>query len=46
MRTRCGEVVRGVLDGVVDVVRRDVDRQPDLVVRELFDLAGFIRSGH
>ena len=27
-----------MLDGVMDVVRRDVDRQLDLVVRELFDL--------
>ena len=35
---RAGEVGGGVLDGVVDVVRRDVDGQLDLVVRELLDL--------
>ncbi len=33
----CREVVRRVLDRVVDVVRRDVDRQPNRVVLELFD---------
>ena len=32
-----GEVVRRVLDRVVHVVRRDVDRQPNRVVLELFD---------
>ena len=30
-----GEVVRRVLDGVMHVVRRDIDREPDLVVGEL-----------
>ncbi len=39
------EVGGGVLDGVMHVVRRDVDRQLDLVVRELFDL-GRHPSGH
>jgi hypothetical protein len=34
-----------VLDGVMDVVGRDVDRQLDLVVRELFNL-GRHPSGH
>ena len=38
MRDGRGEVVGGVLDGVVHVVRRHLDRQLDLVVRELFDL--------
>jgi len=33
-----GEVGRGVLDGVVDVRFRDIDREPDLVVRQLLDL--------
>jgi hypothetical protein len=35
---RRGEVGRGVLDGVVDVVARDVDRQPDGISAELLDL--------
>ncbi len=35
---RLGEVRRGVLDGVVDVVRRHLDRQPDAVLGELLDL--------
>jgi len=34
---RGGEVVGGVLDGVVDVVRRNLDRELDLVVSDLFD---------
>jgi hypothetical protein len=33
-----GEVGGGVLDGVVDIRTRDVDREPDLVVRQLLDL--------
>ena len=32
------EVVGGVLDGVVDVVRRHLDRQADAVLRQLLDL--------
>ena len=32
------EVVGGVLDGVVHVVRRNLDRQPDAVLRQLLDL--------
>jgi hypothetical protein len=27
-----------VLDGVVDVVRRDLNRQPDAILRQLLDL--------
>ncbi len=41
----CGEVVRRVLDGVVHVVRGDLDRQPDPVVVELLDLCRH-RTGH
>jgi hypothetical protein len=33
-----GQVGGRVLDGVMDVRLGDVDRQPDLVVRQLFDL--------
>jgi hypothetical protein len=32
------EIVGGVLDGVVDVVRRNLDRQADAVLRQLLDL--------
>ena len=32
------EIVGRVLDGVVDVVRRHLDRQPDAIVRQLLDL--------
>ena len=40
------EVVRRVLDGVVHVVRRDINGEPDLVVGELFDLCCHAGSGH
>ena len=33
-----GEVVRGVLDGVMHVGARDLHRQADLVVRQFLDL--------
>jgi hypothetical protein len=32
------EVLGGVLDGVVDVVRRHLDCQPDAILRQLLDL--------
>ena len=32
------EIVGSVLDGVVDVVRRHLDRQPDAILRQLLDL--------
>ena len=32
------EVLGGMLDGVVDVVRRHLDGQPDAVLRQLLDL--------
>ena len=35
-----GEILGCVLDGVVDVVRRHLDRELDLVLRELFDRLG------
>ena len=35
---RAGEIGRGVLDGVLELVRRDVDREADAVPAELFDL--------
>ena len=34
-----GEVGDGVLDGVLDLSGRDLDRQADAVLAELFDLA-------
>ena len=40
------EVVRRVLDGVMHVVRGNLDREADLVVRELFDLGSHKRFGH
>jgi hypothetical protein len=32
------EVVGGVLDGMVHVVRRNLNRQPDSILRQLLDL--------
>ena len=40
--TRLGEVVCGVLDRVLELVRRDVDREADAVPAELLDL-GHVR---
>ena len=42
--TLLGEVGRRVLDRVLDVVPRDLDRQPDAVLRELLDRGR--RRGH
>jgi hypothetical protein len=41
------EIVGGVLDCVMHVVRRNLDRQPDTVLRQLLDLGlhGFIQAG-
>ena len=43
-----GEVGGRVLDGVVDVRAGDIDREPDLVLRQLLDLGAHqaIKANH